>query len=100
MINSEFPHYYGYLSELVLKRWITGHNNVWRAEELGTNEKFLRKAGSSSAWRRSNYKMEKMSDESEPSYTIVNKQLQDVIRFQHTAIARMKAKVREIKLLQ
>ena len=39
--------------------------------------------------------MEKMSDESVPSYTIVNKQLQDVIRFQHTAIARMKAKVRK-----
>ena len=39
--------------------------------------------------------MESMTEESEPSYTIVNKQLQDVIRFQHTVIARMKAKVRK-----
>ena len=38
--------------------------------------------------------MESMTDESEPSYTVVNKQLQDVVRFQHTVIARMKAKVR------
>ncbi|KAL9983917.1 hypothetical protein ACROYT_G006163 [Oculina patagonica] len=37
--------------------------------------------------------MEKMSDELEPSYSIVNKQLQDVIRFQHTALARTKAKM-------
>ena len=39
--------------------------------------------------------MESLSDESEPSYTIVNKQLQDVIRLQHSALARMKAKVRD-----
>ncbi|XP_015779355.1 PREDICTED: spermatogenesis-associated protein 24-like isoform X1 [Acropora digitifera] len=37
--------------------------------------------------------MESTSDDSEPSYAIVNKQLQDVIRFQHTVIARMKAKM-------
>ena len=37
--------------------------------------------------------MESRSDESEPSYMIVNKQLQDVIRFQYTVIARLKAKV-------
>ena len=37
--------------------------------------------------------MESRSDESEPSYMVVNKQLQDVIRFQHTVIARLKAKV-------
>lgn len=43
--------------------------------------------------------MEKMSDESEPSFTIVNKQLQDVIRFQHTAMARMKAQVGKIEPL-
>ena len=43
---------------------------------------------------RSISKMESTSDDSEPSYAIVNKQLQDVIRFQHTVIARMKAKAR------
>ena len=37
--------------------------------------------------------MESRSDESEPSYMVVNKQLQDVIRFQHTVIARLKGKV-------
>ncbi|CAH3179724.1 unnamed protein product [Porites lobata] len=37
--------------------------------------------------------MESRSDESEPSYMVVNKQLQDVIRFQHTVIARLKAKM-------
>lgn len=48
----------------------------------------------SSEKRRSISKMESTSDDSEPSYAIVNKQLQDVIRFQHTVIARMKAKAR------
>ena len=37
--------------------------------------------------------MESRSDESGPSYMVVNKQLQDVIRFQHNVIARLKAKV-------
>ena len=37
--------------------------------------------------------MEFRSDEAERSYVVVNKQLQDVIRFQHTVIARLKAKV-------
>ena len=37
--------------------------------------------------------METRSDEAEPSYMVVNKQLQDVIRSQHTVIARLKAKV-------
>ena len=41
------------------------------------------------------YKMANSTDVSEPSYVIVNKQLQDVIRLQHTAVARLKAKVRE-----
>ncbi|XP_068743193.1 spermatogenesis-associated protein 24-like [Montipora capricornis] len=37
--------------------------------------------------------MESTSDDAEPSFTIVNKQLQDVVRFQHTVIAKMKAKM-------
>ena len=37
--------------------------------------------------------MESRLDESEPSYMVVNKQLQDVIRFQRTVITRLKAKV-------
>ena len=37
--------------------------------------------------------MESRLDESEPSYMVVDKQLQDVIRFQHTVITRLKAKV-------
>ena len=39
--------------------------------------------------------MANSTDVSEPSYVIVNKQLQDVLRLQHTAVARLKAKVRE-----